>query len=254
MEPQQFSMFILRYRWTLIVLSLLALCGCATVGPKSISVGRGAYSEVINTTEDEQLLNALVRTRYEETFGMLQVASVTANLRFRATTGAQIGIGDPANYAGRLIPLSAGVGYEENPTISYVPLNGENFERRVLTAVSLDEWYLLSGANWDKRQVFELVILRINGLYNPLVIDYERSAEFERFMDLFGLLAKRDVLDIEKAVIDDDDDPGYVMAIHDYDPAYRDNVEELLELLGIKVKVDGSPDPVAGSTGIRCPG
>ena len=44
------------------------LCGCATVGPVSIAAGRGAYAEVINRTEDEQILNVVVRQRYDETF------------------------------------------------------------------------------------------------------------------------------------------------------------------------------------------
>ena len=47
----------------------------AVVGPRSITAGRGAYAEVINQTEDQQILNALVRTRYDETFGMISVAS-----------------------------------------------------------------------------------------------------------------------------------------------------------------------------------
>ena len=241
MEFQQFTIFITRYRWAFIVLSLLALCGCVTVGPNSVLAGRGAYSEVINKTEDEQLLNAVVRSRYDETFGMLQVAAVTANLRFKAVAGTEIGIGDAENYAGNLVPLSAGVSYEENPTISYVPLSGEDFMRRVMTAVSLEEWHLLSGAGWDKRAVFEMTVFRINGLYNPLLSSNERSPEFERFIEIYELLTLQDVLNIQKAVIDDDENPDYVMALHDYDPANRDNVEELFKLLSIKVKVDGSP-------------
>jgi hypothetical protein len=50
---------------------------------------------------------------------MISVASVTANLQFSARAATNIGIGDSDNYAGNLIPLSAGVGYEENPTMRY---------------------------------------------------------------------------------------------------------------------------------------
>jgi len=45
---------------------------------------------VINRTEDEQILNALVRMRYTETFGMMTVASVTAGLKFRAQATAEL--------------------------------------------------------------------------------------------------------------------------------------------------------------------
>ena len=73
---------------------MLCLSGCAVVGPQAISAGCGAYTETINRTEDEQTLNMLVRTRYDETFGMMSVASVTAGLRFRAQAATNTGIGD----------------------------------------------------------------------------------------------------------------------------------------------------------------
>jgi hypothetical protein len=86
------------------------------VGPRSITSGRGDYAEVINLTEDEQILNVIVRQRYNETFGMMTLASITANLKFRAQVGANAGVGDSDSYDGNLVPLSRGVGYEENPT------------------------------------------------------------------------------------------------------------------------------------------
>ena len=81
----------------LVLLSALGFSGCAVVGPQSITAGRGVYAEVINRTEDEQILNVIVRQRYDETFGMISVASVTANLRFSTQAGTNIGIGDSDN-------------------------------------------------------------------------------------------------------------------------------------------------------------
>ena len=74
-------------RSVLLVAVALGSCGCALVGPQSISAGRGVYAEVINRTEDEQILNVIVRMRYDETFSMLSVASVTANLSFSTRAG-----------------------------------------------------------------------------------------------------------------------------------------------------------------------
>ena len=133
-----FTISIVHTRSALLVAAVLCLCGCATVGPQSITAGRGVYADVINRTEDEQILNVIVRLRYDETFGMMSVASVTANLRFSAQATTNIGVGDSDNYTGNLVPLSAGVAYEENPTISYVPLSGEDFMRRMLFSC-LDE-------------------------------------------------------------------------------------------------------------------
>ncbi len=57
-------------RSALLGVVALGFCGCALVGPQSITAGRGVYAEVINRTEDEQILNVMVRMRYDETFGM----------------------------------------------------------------------------------------------------------------------------------------------------------------------------------------
>ena len=84
---------VVRCRRALLILGALGFCGCVVVGPRSITAGRAAYTEVINRTTDQQILNVIVRQRYDETFGMLSVVSVTASLRFRAETGTNLGFG-----------------------------------------------------------------------------------------------------------------------------------------------------------------
>ena len=51
-------------RAALLVVLALGFGGCAVVGPQSIAAGRGVYTEVLNRTEDEQILSAMVRIRY----------------------------------------------------------------------------------------------------------------------------------------------------------------------------------------------
>jgi hypothetical protein len=194
---------------------------------------------VINRTEDEQILNVIVRLRYDETFGMMSVASVTANLRFSTQAGANIGVGDSDNYAGNLIPFSAGVAYEENPTISYVPLSGEDFMRRMLSPVSTSEWILLGGPSRHPGAVFALAVRRVNGLRNPLLGDEPSSPEFARFVELYDRLRRADVLDNVQRP-DTSTESGYFWDIHDYEGAHGDSVREFLDLLGIEVKPDGS--------------
>jgi len=232
-----FTISIIHSRSALLIAGVLCMCGCATVGPQSITAGRGVYAEVINRTEDEQILNVLVRLRYDETFGMMSVASVTANLSFSTRAGANIGVGDSDSYAGNLVPLSAGVAYEENPTISYVPLSGEDFMRRMLSPVSTSEWILLGGPARHPGDVFTLAVRRVNGLRNPLLGDEPASPKFARFVELFDRLRRADVLD---NVQRPETESGYFWDIHDYEDAHGDSVREFLDLLDIEVKSDGS--------------
>ena len=80
--------------------------GCAVVGPHSISNGRMAYNEVINYTENQQLLNAIVRERYGQTFGTLSDSSVAANVKFRGIAGAEFNAWASNQFTDKLTPLS----------------------------------------------------------------------------------------------------------------------------------------------------
>ena len=109
-----------------LLASLLAvvLAGCSLVGPSAVRNGRMAYNEAITETNNQQLLMAVIRNRYDETASLLAVASVTANVSVTTSTGIELGVGDSDNYEGNIVPFSAGAVYEENPTISYVPVAG----------------------------------------------------------------------------------------------------------------------------------
>lgn len=239
MALQELIVWVARYRNGLLVVAVLGLCSCASVGPRSISAGRGAYAEVINRTEDEQILNVVVRERYDETFGMITVAAVTANLRFRAETGANVGIGDSDNYETNLVPFSAGVGYEENPTISYVPLSGEDFTRRMLSPVAVDEWLLLGAQAKRPGHMLDLAVRRINGLRNSLASGNPPSPGFSRLIEVYDQLRRANVITIAR---DNDGTTAndFYWSLHDYSDSHQESVQELFDLLGIETEVDGA--------------
>lgn len=226
--------FIIRIRSAILIVGALAIYGCNVIGQQAISGGRGVYAEVINRTADEEILNVIVRMRYDETFGMISVASVTANLRFSAQVGTNIGVGSSNNYAGNLVPLSAGVAYEENPTISYVPLSGEDFMRRMFSPVSLSEWFLISAHAKHPSQIFDLAVRSINGLKNPH-LKQKASPDFERFLELYRRLRRADVIDVIYRT-----GKGYFMELNNYEDKHGDSVRKFLELLGIEIKPEGS--------------
>ena len=58
------------------------------------------------------------------------------------------------------------------------------------------------------------------------------------------------MLDIVKAP-ETKSEGNYFWDIHDYEDAHGDSVRELLDLLGIEVKPDGSDDPLAAARGGR---
>ena len=219
---------ITRNTVSLILIGTVLLFGCSTkFGPASIATGRSVYNEVIDRTESEQLLNMIVRERYDDTYGMLAVASVTANIRARASLGAEVGVGPSSNYDGNLVPLSGGVAYEENPTISYVPLSGADFLIRMLTPLSFRESFaIFAGHRGTNGRLVSATVIRVNGLDNPAFIpDGPAADEFLRAVELWERLASDRAVRFRQ---DPEGEPHFVLEVHG-----AGDVEAAREWLGL---------------------
>lgn len=219
-----------------IALVPLILCGCNLAGPAALGGGRSAYNTIVNQTEDEQLVAAIVRHRYDETFGLLAVTSITANIRVSSSVGVNAGIGPRSSFDGNLVPLSAGVAYEENPTISYVPVRGEQFIERMLAPLTADQTLLLSRMSTPQCEPLRLLIRRVNGQANPLFVPGDAGAGFNRFVELFTSLREKGVLDIVRLSTGE-----YEVLLHGLNPQQAIEAAELLTTVGIV------PPPAPGS-------
>ena len=207
------------------------LAGCQTLGPTALGVGRGAYNDVIARTDSEQTLGLLVRLRYSDPVGLLKVSSVTAGLKFNAEAKGQAGFGPRANYAGNLIPLSAGVAYEDSPTISYTPVDGQAFLREWLAPVSLETLALALQAAGRQDVFILLLVERMNGLRNSARATLEERVAFQRAVSL--LVELRD-LGVVSWAQQSGSVGHYELILSDYAPDHINEVQELLRLFELK--------------------
>jgi hypothetical protein len=212
---------------------VVLLSGCsrflgpkATLGPGSIVRGRGLYNEVISETNNEQTLDLIVRARYGEPLSLLSVGSVTANLRAMTTTEAQFGIGTDANFKGNIVPLAVGLTYEENPTITYIPVQGERYAKGILSPVDVDVLVLLLGIERPPDRLISVLIKQMNGLRNPIYGPPEARAAFDESIALLGRLESAGQATWTSTSAGTD--RSLALVIHDYAPDNRDAVGELL--------------------------
>lgn len=221
------------------LLALAALGGgCQAIGPANIQNGRALYNEAIVATNSQQLLAMIVKLRYGEPYGLLAVSAVTANVRIQASTGVNVGIGPSESYAGNLIPLSAAAVYEENPTISYTPLDGEEYIRQLLTPLPLDIALLMIRATNGRAGIFSLLVRSVNGIENPAFLD-ETGVEVDSRVELVGkhlaTLARRDFLEWTETV---EEIPTVSMILSGDGEDYEKHVTELYSLLELELPSD----------------
>lgn len=214
------------------VLGILLATGCSFVGPKSIRGGRLAYNAAINETNNQQILMAVIQNRYDERGNLLAVASVTANVSVRTSTGIQLGFGDSADYAGALVPFSLGAIYEENPTISYTPVDGAQYARQLMSLLPVSVLAMLTRSMTDPASIYMALVSNMNGIVNQ---DFLHSSDtidprFSRVVTIMTELAQEHRL----LWVENPERANTLSIVIDhYLPTYAKEVGELLDLLGL---------------------
>jgi len=229
------------------VLGILLLCGlsgCAMVGPASVSSGRGDYNEAISRTENEQMLMAIVKGCYGETFSLLSVTGVAANVRFAANGGFQAGIGPSQNYVGNLIPLSGGVAYEENPTITYQPVQGEEYLRQLMAPIPLDVLVMFVRNSVYPAASLIMLAERINDMPNPHFLGPASGGadlRFQRFAELNKEMIQAGIL---QWVEDPREKVPFAILISNWNTDQLPKIRDYLDLLGLSMLANASGEVV----------
>jgi hypothetical protein len=168
------------------------LAGCAWLGPEIIRSGRPAYNDAILTTNDEQLLQNIVRMRFGDSVGFLTVSSVTANVSFTTTGTVNVGLGGPpANYQGNLVPFAGTMSTEQNPTISYTPVSGDSLVRQFAAEIPLDLAILMINFAHSQEAAWMALVRRVNNLRNPDFPDPPALVTDARFLEIASLVGAR---------------------------------------------------------------
>lgn len=151
------------------LLGELLLVACATrMGPRTIPAARFDYNERIARSQNDQLLLNLVRLRYRDTPVFLDVGTVIAQYTLDARVGSLPRFG--VDGSGRTeLGVDLGARYSEQPTITYEPISGAEFTRRLLTPVSPQTIILLSQSGWSVERLLMCCVDSINGIANAPV-------------------------------------------------------------------------------------
>ena len=128
------------------------------------------YNDAVKTTSEEQLLLNIVRLRYTDTPSSLAISSIADQQEVVAGLGivpffTSAGAGDFGSFRNSILP-QAQVSGTTRPTLSFTPLDDEEFTRRLFSPISLEGAAYLSKTTWPISTVFRLYLENLNWVSN----------------------------------------------------------------------------------------
>ena len=126
------------------VLCSLAVTGC--LSPITLTRAVTAYDEAVTEALSKELLINIARAHQHQPIHFTGVSNIAATFDFRVSAGATPALTGEASRA--LMPIFGG-SVAENPTISIVPIEGDEFTQRLLTPFQETKFMLLLRQRYD---------------------------------------------------------------------------------------------------------
>jgi len=105
-----------------------------------------AYDDAVTDAVSQQLLINIVRAHHRQPVHFTGVSNIAATFNFQANAGAMPALGGLAGAS--ILPIFGG-SIAESPTISIVPIEGEDFTKRLLTPFPQSKLTLLLRQRFD---------------------------------------------------------------------------------------------------------
>ena len=166
---------------------MLAVTGCAHLGPNTIPVDRFDYSTAVADSWKQQTLLNIVKLRYMDLPVFVDVASIVSG--YSLQTGVSINGTASSDKAiqGNFIAAGAQAIYTDRPTITYVPLTGEKFLRGLITPIDPKNIFFMLQAGYPADFLLALTVESLNGVRNRSTaggVLREADADFVRALQL----------------------------------------------------------------------
>lgn len=137
-----FSRYLLRLLPCILIPGVLSGC----VSPMALNRAVIAYDDAVTDAISQQLLINIVRAHHRQPVHFTGVSNIAATFTFHANAGATPALGGLAGAT--MLPIFGG-GVSESPTISIVPIEGEDFTKRLLTPFPQSKLTLLLRQRFD---------------------------------------------------------------------------------------------------------
>lgn len=186
-----------------VLAACLVLPACARFGARTVPGDRFSYNEAISRSQKEQMLLNLVRLRYRDVPVFLAVGSVLTQYSYAGNvgTGGSAILGDQIGTASN-VGGNANIGYTERPTVTYTPLRGSEWARRLFSPIPAELTFAASQSGMPTDLLMLIGLQRMNRVENssfagvPSPDDLDRLREFKRLLEVTKELGRRGAVEM----------------------------------------------------------
>jgi hypothetical protein len=176
-----------------VALAILA-SGCTSVGPALLPRDRFDYSSAVADSWKRQTLLNVVKLRYLDSPIFLDVSQIVSGYQLQTTVSA----GGTASLEPSSVPtigsflnFGAQGSFTDRPTITYVPLTGDQYIRGIVTPLRPEQVFSAILAGWPAEVILFMAVNSLNGLANQRlggVMPRAADPRFRRVVRLIGSL------------------------------------------------------------------
>lgn len=146
------------------IITALWVSGCSSIPSQSISASQFEYNEHLRYSAKSQILHNIVGLQHYDAPFFLTASSVLSQLSKEGAVSTELAIGPASN--SDLGSLGGMMAFKESPTITYLPLQGENYARLLLTPIPPPLVLALIESGWPIDMLIELSVKSVNGVRN----------------------------------------------------------------------------------------
>ncbi|NJM55128.1 MAG: hypothetical protein HC841_03690 [Verrucomicrobiae bacterium] len=147
-----------------LLLVLLLVSGCRSLGPRTVPRDRADYSTTISESWKRQTLLNIVKLRYLDPPIFVDVGQIVAGYSLETALTAGASFPESSALGGNTATVGGSARFTDRPTITYMPLTGNAFVKSLMTPLPPESVFFTIQSGWPADAILLATAASINGL------------------------------------------------------------------------------------------
>ena len=225
--------------WQMIIaITVLFLSGCTHLGPKTIPRDRFDYNTAMANSWKEQTLLNIIKIRYVDMPLFVDVASIVSGYTLEGSVNLSGTFFEKSAPQGDFLSLGTATKFIDRPTITYVPITGQQFNKSFMTPIPPVAILFLVQSGWPADLIYKVTVDSVNGLQGRVSAGANArkgDPKFSRMIELMRKIQKSGLVGM-RINKDKDNRESTLMFFYqeNISPEISNTLDELGTLLGLR--------------------